>query len=198
MRNNNHINSLKLIQTFLFYLYSLFSPFTMSQLFNEPLIREHYRELTKFLITNKMTITTMESATSGQIASLITDMEWASVIFPGAFVTYCNEAKIMQGVDPDILEKYSVYSEETAKEMAKACANAYHTNIGIGITGTMGNIDPNNLQASVPGNVFFAFWIDGNITGYHKEIPHQESRLKYKLAVAEEIYEKLRALIGNE
>lgn len=83
----------------------------------------------------------------------------------------------MQGVDPDILEKYSVYSEETAKEMAKACANAYHTNIGIGITGTMGNIDPNNLQASVPGNVFFAFWIDGNITVYHKEIPHQDSRL---------------------
>jgi len=46
--------------------------------------------------------------------------------------------------------------------------------------------------------VYFAFWINGEISVYHIEIPHQESRLKYKLAVAEEIYEKLRALIGNE
>jgi len=56
----------------------------------------------------------------------------------------------MQGVDPDILEKYSVYSEETAIEMAKACAKTYQTMIGIGITGTMGNIDPNNSVFSVP------------------------------------------------
>ena len=33
----------------------------------------------------------------------------------------------MQGVDPDILGKYSVYSEETAIEMAKACAKIYQT-----------------------------------------------------------------------
>ena len=140
----------------------------------------------------------MESATSGQIASLITDTEWASAILPWAFVTYSNKAKIMQGVDPDILEKYSVYSEETAIEMAKACAKTYQTMIGIGITGTMGNIDPNNSAFSVPWEVYFAFWIKGEISVYHIEIPHQESRLKYKLAVAEEIYEKLRALIGNE
>ena len=41
--------------------------------YNEQEIREHYRRLTKLLIDRKYTITTMESATSGQIASLITD-----------------------------------------------------------------------------------------------------------------------------
>ena len=54
-----------------------------------------------------MTITTMESATSGQIASLITDTEGSSAVLKGAFVTYCNEAKIMQGVPAEILEKYT-------------------------------------------------------------------------------------------
>ena len=65
-----------------------------------------------------MTITTMESATSGQIASLITDTEGSSAILKGAFITYCNEAKIMQGVPAEILDKYTVYSKETAEAMA--------------------------------------------------------------------------------
>ena len=67
------------------------------------------KKLTKLLIERGMTITTMESATSGQIASLITDTEGSSAVLKEAFVTYCNEAKIMQGVPAEILEKYTVY-----------------------------------------------------------------------------------------
>ena len=54
----------------------------MSKEYQEQVTREHYHSLTKFLIEKKMTITTMESATSGQIASLITDTEGASAILP--------------------------------------------------------------------------------------------------------------------
>ena len=72
-------------------------------------IRERYRLLTKKLIEKKLTITTMESATGGQIASLITDTEGSSSVLKGAFVTYCNEAKIMQGVPAETIERYSVY-----------------------------------------------------------------------------------------
>ena len=43
--------------------------------YNESDIRKDYHNLTKLLIEKNMTITTMESATSGQIASLITDTE---------------------------------------------------------------------------------------------------------------------------
>ena len=112
--------------------------------YNESDIRKDYHNLTKLLIEKNMTITTMESATSGQIASLITDTEGSSAILKGAFITYCNEAKIMQGVPAEILDKYTVYSKETAEAMAKACAKTYNANIGIGVTGTMGNIDPAN------------------------------------------------------
>ena len=35
----------------------------------------------------------MESCTSGQIASLITDSEGSSAIFKGALITYSNEFK---------------------------------------------------------------------------------------------------------
>ena len=66
----------------------------------------------------------------------------------GAFVTYCNEAKIMQGVPAEILEKYTVYSKETAEAMAKVCTKAYKANIGIGVTGTMGSHSLQDLLIS--------------------------------------------------
>ena len=90
----------------------------MKKIYKESDIRNDYKKLTKLLIERGMTITT---------------------VLKGAFVTYCNEAKIMQGVPAEILEKYTVYSKETAEAMAKVCTKAYKANIGIGVTGTMGN-----------------------------------------------------------
>ena len=174
--------------------------------YNEQEIREHYHGLTKLLIDRKYTITTMESATSGQIASLITDTEGSSAVLKGAFITYSNEAKILQGVPAETIEKYTVYSRETAEAMAAACMKAYHAQIGIGVTGTMGNVDPANPEASVPGQVYFAIGMDLGagcedgtqsvkpvMESFHLELAPQPSRLMYKLAVAEEVYKVLTA-----
>lgn len=166
--------------------------------YNESTIRNDYRNLTKFLIEKNMTITTMESATSGQIASLITDTEGSSAVLKGAFITYCNEAKIKQGVPAEVIEKYSVYSKETAEAMAKACAEAYNADIGIGVTGTMGNVDPSNWEASTPGQVYFAIGINGEVESYYIELEPQPTRLAYKLAVAKEIYDALMKRLGRE
>ena len=162
--------------------------------YNESDIRKDYHNLTKLLIEKNMTITTMESATSGQIASLITDTEGSSAILKGAFITYCNEAKIMQGVPAEILDKYTVYSKETAEAMAKACAKTYNANIGIGVTGTMGNIDP---DASVPGRVYFAIVTDGKVESYYVELEPQPTRLAYKLAVAKKVCDALMRQMEN-
>lgn len=165
--------------------------------YNEQEIRSLYRTLTQTLIQKNLTITTMESATSGQIASLITDTEGSSAVLKGAFVTYCNEAKIQQGVPAEIIETYTVYSKETACAMAEACRKAYKANIGIGVTGTMGNIDPANAEASVPGQVYFAISFNGTITGYYRQLPPQPTRLTYKLAVAREIVDEVLKLITD-
>ncbi len=162
--------------------------------YSEKEIRKDYAKLTKLLIEWNMSITTMESATAGQIASLITDTEGASAIFKGASITYSNETKIMQGVSAEVIHKYTVYSKETAEAMATACANMYGTDIGIGVTGTMGNTDPDNADASVPGQVYFAINMKGSVRSYVVEIPQQPSRLMYKLAVAKEVYDVLMRL----
>lgn len=163
----------------------------MEKKYEEQRIREMYERITRTLIKKGQTITTMESATSGQIASLITDTEGSSAVLKGAFVTYCNEAKIMQGVPEEILEKYTVYSRETAAAMAKACRNTYGADIGIGVTGTMGNVDPANPGASIPGQVYFAIAFQGSVETFFVELLPQPTRLAYKLAVAWEIGEEL-------
>ena len=162
---------------------------------NEYSVREKYHRLTRLLIERNLMITAMESATSGQIASLITDTEGSSAIFKGSFVTYSNEAKIRMGVPEDIIRTYSVYSAQTAEAMAECCAAFYNADIGIGVTGTMGNIDPANADDSIPGYVYFAVYFRGTITSHTVKIEPQKSRLLYKLAAAEKIADTLLSLL---
>ena len=151
------------------------------KIYDEKEIRSNYEKLTLSLIEKKLTITTMESCTSGQIASLITDTPGASEIMKGAFITYSNE--------------YSVYSEQTACAMAKAAKEAFNADISIGVTGTMGNIDPANEETSVPGRVYFAIYFREEIKSFSIELPFMKNRLSYKLAAAGEIYERLAQLL---
>ncbi len=117
----------------------------------------------KYLIRQKITISVMESCTGGFFSSCITDTEGASDIFLGSVVAYSNEAKVRNGVPAGIIERYGVYSPETAEAMANACRSFYRADIGVGITGSTGNADPSNSD-SVPGEVFYAvLWHDREI-----------------------------------
>ena len=111
-------------------------------------------QIVKYLIEHGISISTMESCTSGLLASTITDYEGSSAVFKGAFITYSNEAKVMQGVPAELIEEYGVYSREVAEGMARACRDAYQAEIGVGVTGTTGNIDPENAD-SIPGEIFY-------------------------------------------
>ena len=61
----------------------------------------------------------------------------ASNVFKVSLVTYSNEYKMKFGVTKDILDKYTVYSIETAKEMAKSVSVFAASSIGIGVTGEL-------------------------------------------------------------
>jgi nicotinamide-nucleotide amidase len=157
---------------------------------DERSVREKYEKLTRTLIAKNITITTMESCTSGQIASLITDTEGSSAIIKGACVTYSNEAKVMEGVPAETIEKYGVYSPETASAMAKVCRAKYKADLGIGVTGSFGNVDPNNAD-SVPGEVYFAIAASDGVKCYHCTVPPQSSRLGYKLYMADLVADQI-------
>ena len=153
-------------------------------------VRFGYGELVKMLIARKLSIATMESCTGGQIASLLTDTEGSSEVFRGGFVTYRNEAKTLNGVPESVIDKFGVYSSVTAAFMAEACKKKLGSTIGIGITGSFGNTDPNNSD-SVPGEVCFAISDPCATRCYHCTVPAQRSRLSYKLYMAGVVAAKL-------
>lgn len=160
----------------------------------EAVVREKYAQITNELIRKNSSITTMESCTCGLVASLITDTEGASAILKGAFITYSNEAKVLQGVPAEIIDSYGVYSEETAVAMAKVCRQTYHADIGVGVTGSFGNVDPANPD-SIPGEVWFAVSVGRRVIKKHCSIPAQPSRFAYKLYMADRIADVLLAVL---
>lgn len=166
---------------------------------NELLLKEtqdSYYNLTNLLIQNNTTITTMESCTSGLIASFITDTDNSSKIFKGSLVTYSNEIKIKNGVNEDVIEKYGVYSEKTAIEMARAVKDIFKTDISIGITGSLGIVDPNNSD-SKKGEVYYAInYLD--IKAYHIKCDDQGSKFLNKVYIAKHICDTLLDIVNNQ
>ena len=102
-------------------------------------------EIIKKLTELSKTIATMESCTGGAVANSITNIEGASLVFKFGAVTYSNEYKIKMGVDSNIIDKYTVYSIETAMEMSKNIAEFSNADYGIGITGKINREDQNNM-----------------------------------------------------
>ena len=151
--------------------------------------RKRADDIVKKLIDTHTTISTMESCTSGLIASMITDTEGASAIFPGGYVTYLNETKILNGVDANVIEKYGVYSRECANAMAETA---------IGITGTTGNVDPNNAD-SVQGQVYFCIRMGKENHTYELEtVVSEMNRHEIKQMYADYVFEKLELLLKKE
>lgn len=91
------------------------------------------KEVVELLNKNNKTISTMESCTGGGVANAITNIEGSSRVFMFGAVTYSNEYKIKMGVNRNIIEKYSVYSMETANEMSKSISTYTSSNYGVGI-----------------------------------------------------------------
>ena len=158
--------------------------------------QELYRQITLKLIEKEWTVTTMESCTAGFIASLLTDTEGSSAILKGAYVTYSNAAKVAQGVPASVITRFGVYSSKTAEMMACACRDSYQADIGIGITGSFGNRDPNNSD-SVIGSVYMSIDLRGQVYSRHLSIPEKETRFDYKTAAAEAVGKLLLELLNE-
>lgn len=146
-----------------------------------------FEEITERLKKKGLTISTMESCTGGFISYLLTNADGASNTLKGAYVTYSNEAKIKNGVPKEIIDEYTVYSMETAEAMANACKNQYNADIGVGITGLIGKLDPSNEHDGI-GDVWVAcINKDEYVVEEHFRVKGDKSRAKKKIDVASKV-----------
>lgn len=102
-------------------------------------MEEKCEKIVKLLKNNNLTISFMESCTGGFLANEITNISGASEVLKVSVVTYSDEYKIKLGVNKKTIEDYTVYSQETAIEMAKKISEFANSDIGVGITGELGN-----------------------------------------------------------
>jgi len=152
------------------------------------------RVIEKLKEKNK-TISTMESCTGGGVANAITNIEGASEVLKFSAVTYSNEYKIKMGVSSDIIDEYSVYSIETAIEMSKNISDFSNSNYGVGITGKLNRLDPNNLYGN-DNIVYVSIYDKDNNKFYNYDIEvKKQSRKENKDIIINLIIEKLLEIL---
>ena len=115
------------------------------------------KEIIEILTKRKETISTMESCTGGMVANEITNIPGASEVFQLGIVSYSNHMKEKYGIDSKIIDQYTVYSMEVAKEMARLATVNGESDYGVGITGTLNRQDPNNPTDRM-NMVYFAIY----------------------------------------
>ena len=97
------------------------------------------RNVVKYMKGTNLTLCTAESCTGGMLAEKITSVPGASSVFLGGVCSYTEEIKKkVLGVKEETLEKFTVYSEQTASEMSLGAMKLFGASTAIGITGLAG------------------------------------------------------------
>ena len=153
------------------------------------------QEIIEKLINLNKTISTMESCTGGGVANAITNIPGASEVLKFSAVTYSNEFKIKMGVSASIIDRYTVYSIETAMEMSKNISLFTNSNYGIGITGKLNRQDKNNKFGS-DNKVYISIYDNELDKFYNYDITvDKKTRKENKQMVIDFIILKLKEII---
>lgn len=114
----------------------------------------HVPSIIASLIERGETVSVAESVTAGGLGRALTSSPGASAVFLGGVIAYSNKVKIEHlGVDPQLIARHSVVSEEVANAMADSIRKKFGTTWGIATTGVAG---PGDFEGIPEGTVWVA------------------------------------------
>jgi nicotinamide-nucleotide amidase len=117
----------------------------------------------KYLTERGQWLAVMESLTGGLLSIVNTDSPGSSKYFVGGMVSYSPDLKVQMGVPREVIDRYGVISEQTARAMAHTVREQLHADYGLGITGVAG---PDKQEDKPVGTVHIAIeGPDGVVTG---------------------------------
>lgn len=167
-----------------------------------PLIKDHviatYEDkiekiLGEILMEKKLSISTAESCTGGELAKMIVSNPGSSAYFLGGIIPYATEKKIeILKVSKETVDNYTVVSEEVAHEMALGCQQLFNTDISISTTGVAGpgkGEDGNDV-----GTVFYTIRVHDKAETSKLYLPHLE-RLDFINFVSQKIIQDLVGIL---
>ncbi|UKB78446.1 CinA family nicotinamide mononucleotide deamidase-related protein [Chryseobacterium sp. MEBOG07] len=149
--------------------------------------------LAEMLTERKLTISTAESCTGGELAKMITSVSGSSKYFLGGIVPYATERKIkILNVSRETVDQFTVVSEQVAQEMAKGCQELFETHISLSTTGVAGpgkGEDGNDI-----GTVYYTIRINDEETTSKLYMPHLE-RVDFMNFVSQKVIQDLVSLL---
>lgn len=117
-------------------------------------VLEVIQQVHEIFRSRRLTLSLAESCTGGLISHYLTTLPGASEFFEAGLVTYSAESKRKAlGISFELIERYGIVSEETAKEMAEKARLLFKTDFGLSTTGNLG---PDVLEDKERGLVFIA------------------------------------------
>ncbi|MBF8457063.1 CinA family nicotinamide mononucleotide deamidase-related protein [Kaistella sp. G5-32] len=133
-------------------------------------IQEILKEL---LIEKKLTLSTAESCTGGELTRLITSVSGSSSYFLGGIIPYDYHKKIeILGVSEKTISEKTAVSGEVAQEMSFGCQKLFHTDISLSTTGVSG---PNSDEFDNEiGTVFYSIRVKDFEKTNRLFLPHLE------------------------
>jgi len=139
------------------------------------------------------TVAVMESATGGELASMITNHPGSSRHFLGGIVAYSRDVKQAYGVSAAIMDRHGLVSAQTAQSMARACRDAFGVDVALAVTGIAG---VESVEGKAPGTCYVAFSLDG--VDAVREIHRPGSRELSKRFFAQSALDLLRRRLLRE
>ncbi|GAA4152801.1 competence/damage-inducible protein A [Chryseobacterium ginsenosidimutans] len=151
--------------------------------------------LAEILTERKLSISTAESCTGGELAKMITSVSGSSKYFFGGIIAYATEKKIdILKVKKETIDEFSVVSEQVASEMAEGCQKLFDTNISLSTTGVAG--PEKGEDGKEVGTVFYTIRVDDKEVTSKLYMPHLE-RLDFMYFVSQKIIQDLVGILIN-
>jgi nicotinamide-nucleotide amidase len=120
-------------------------------------------------------LATAESATGGQLASLITEAPGASDYFVAGYVAYSAEAKRALGVSAETIERHGTVAEATTQALAAAARERAGADVAVATTGNAG---PGASEEKPVGILHVVVDVDGRQVC--SETRYSTTRTEYK------------------
>ena len=152
--------------------------------------------LKEILDEKKMTVSTAESCTGGELSRLLTSISGSSTYFLGGIVAYDYHKKIeILGVSEETIQEKTVVSEEVAQEMSLGCQKLFKTNISLSTTGVSGpNSDEVNNEI---GTAFYSIRVNDFEKSNRLHLPHFE-RNDFANFVSQKVLQDLVEILIRE
>lgn len=152
--------------------------------------------LKEILIEKKLTLSTAESCTGGELARLITSVSGSSNYFLGGIIPYDFHQKIeILGVSEKTIFEKTAVSADVAQEMSIGCLKLFKTDISLSTTGVSGpNSDEFNNEV---GTVFYSIRIKNFEKTNCLYLPHLE-RNDFANFVSQRVLQDLISILIQE